>query len=170
VLTFGLLAERDAIERLQDIALTDDDPAVVAAARASLERIAQDVPRSPRGWLEVEYPDTFVAGLPLSIKVTFGSKAEVRRARLVLQLPPAFQVLDPKQPPIWQGSVEAGRTYEHAFDVVATKDVRAGSRVHLALDYPDPLDLETLHDRMRVAIENGKGHFEPLPAEITRKP
>jgi hypothetical protein len=166
VLTYGMLAERDGVRLLKEIALTDPSAEVVAAALASLDRIATEFPEPPRGWLQVVYPDTFATGSPFTIHVRFGSSAEAERAEIVVQLPPWIEMADPKQPPIWKGGLEAGRNEEQKFDVVATKDGRGGSRVHLTLDYPDPLDIEKFHDRMRVAVDGGHGHFEPLPVEI----
>jgi hypothetical protein len=174
VLAYGMLGGRDAVRLLEDVALADADPSVSSAARASVDRIAGAFPDPPRGWLEVKYPQTFAATLPFSIAVRFGSTVAVDRARLALQLPAAFVMADPNQLPVWQGTVEAGRAYEQTFDVVATKDTRGGSRVHLVLDHRDALDVETLHDRVRVAVDGGNGHFEPRSdqeqSEIVGKP
>jgi len=90
---------------------------------------------------------------------------------LQLKLPEGFEVAGPKRS-FWKGEVVAGKAQEVVFRVVPpTKVVQSGARVRLQVDYPEQLDLDQLHENVRVAIdEQGAGRFEAQPAPIRRSP
>jgi hypothetical protein len=168
VLTYGLLAKRGGVKRLREIARTDSDPAVVSAALAAIAQIEHAYPAPPRGELVVKYPDKIFAGIPFAIRVRLASRDKAPRAHLVVQLPAGLVAADAKRPPRWQGSLDA--PLDLTFELVATEDVRGGLRVHATLDYPEPYDLEKLHDRVGVLVAGGTGSFQPLPAVKVVKP
>ncbi|MEO8699903.1 MAG: HEAT repeat domain-containing protein [Kofleriaceae bacterium] len=168
VLAYGQLAGRDAVKLLKEIALGDESDDVGAAARASLDRIAIAFPVPKRGWLQVELPETFDTKRPFPIHVRFGSSAEVPRARVTVQLPQGLAMADRTLEPQWIGALKAGEIHDQTFDVVAmVAELHTGTRVHLKLDYPEALDSERFHERVRVVLDGGRGHFEPLPAIVS---
>ena len=170
VLAYGQLADRDGIKLLKAVALAETDDNVGAAARASLDRIANAFPEPKRGWLNVEFPPELSANKQTSIRVRFGSTVDVPRARLVMQLPQGISLADSKREPTWRGSLKAGEIHDETFAIVpTTAELDTGTRLHLKLDY-GPLDSERFNERVHVVLTKGRGYFEPLPPLTVTQP
>ena len=171
VLSYAQLGGKDAVTLLKDVALGDESEAVTSAALAGLDKIKTEADEPVRAWMDVKFPQTFAAGQPFEVKVRFGSKESAPKAMLQLKLPEGFEVSGPKRS-FWKGEVVAGQAQEVVFRVVPpTRVVQSGARVRLQVDYPEQLDLDQLHENVRVAIdEQGSGRFEAQPAPIRRSP
>ena len=170
VLAIAQLRGAEAVPLLKGAALGDADPDVVAAALGSLDRLHGDSDAPQRGWLHVDHPRTFEPGQPFTLKVRFGSVEDAPKAMLQIRLPEGFEPIG-RTDLRWQGPVAAGEEREVVFQVRAPeRALRSGMRVRLKLDYPEMLDLELLHERVRVAVEGGQGRFEEQPPAIERAP
>jgi hypothetical protein len=170
VLAYSQVAGRDSVATLRESALADSDPAVVSAALASLDRIAEAYPQPARGFLVVAWPQAFVAGELLDIHVRFGSRQDAPRAQVELRLPPELELVSPREPR-WRGAVKADAPEELVFRARATgRASRGGATVHLKLDYPEMLDVELFDDRRPVQFDGRAGAFLAPPPATRRAP
>lgn len=165
LLAYGGARGRDALGLLKSVALHDADVAVAATARAEIERIREESPEPPRGWMKLAFPETFVVGEPFAVSVSFGSEQAVPRVRFELRVPPELDVLSPGGAR-WSGSLEAGEQREVTFELRASGEApRAGLRARLKLDYPEMLDVEVHQERLRIAMTGASGRLGRLPEQ-----
>ncbi|MBI4613004.1 MAG: HEAT repeat domain-containing protein [Planctomycetes bacterium] len=149
---------RDAVARLKELALTDAQPDIRAAAMASLHRIDRMEPLPPRGRLEIECPAEFDAGGIFELTARFTSVEDSPRAILEVMLPDGLELVSPEAR-LWKGSAVAGRAEEVRFAIrVEDRTLQSAKiRVHLKFDYSGRLDAEILDREVRLKIVSGKG-------------
>jgi hypothetical protein len=170
VLAYAQVAGRDATTLLKDIALGDESESVASAALASLEKIREQAAEPPRAWMDVDFPDAIAAGEAFDVRVRFGSAEAAPKAMLQLRLPDGFAAADGERW-LWKGELVAGQAQEAVFHAVApNRKVQSSARVRLHVDYADPLDLDLLNERVRIALDDTGGRFESQPAPIRRSP
>ncbi len=160
VLAYAALSGADGERLLKDIALGDESEAVTSTARAALAALRAETHDAPRAWMKVEFPETYLPGETVTVRVQFGSAAPAPKATLQLRPPRGFTSGD-AQHLRWRGSIEAGVPQEITFELVATREqVEAGAQVRLHVDYEEQLDDEELHEHVRVRGDVTGGRFE----------
>lgn len=162
VLAYAEVSQALGIPFLRKLALSSKQPQLVDAAHSCLHDLRALTP--PRGFLNVEFPSTFAAGVPFPLKLRFGSSSSVKQAHVAVGLPPALQTKDGKAAR-WSGALPSGVERELTILVVADgTPAKAGAHVTLKLQYAEELDFEVYERRLRVSIGKQGGQLLDAPA------
>jgi hypothetical protein len=168
VLAYRVLAGAEGERLLKEIALGDESEAVTSTALAALHSLRAEHPRPERAWMNVDFSDEYQPGETIVVHVRFGSTESAPKAMLQLRPPKGFTFTD-RESLQWRGAVDAGRTQDIAFQLVAPREpMLGGARVRLFVDYPEALDAELLQEHVRVRGDESGGRFEGRPPPRTR--